>query len=183
MNIREEKKRMRTEISILKRNISPDEKQKESNDVITKIEDDQCFKKSSVILAYWPLDDEPDIRPLINRWEKLKKILLPKILENKLILIEYKGEKNMTAEPKYGVLEPNGSPFLDYDNIDLVILPGIAFDKQGFRLGRGKGYYDRLLPCISNAQKIGTGFSFQLVSKVPCEPHDVELNKIIIALK
>ena len=74
---------------------------------------------------------------------------------------------------KYGAL------FTDYATIDLVIVPGVAFDRDGNRLGRGKGYYDRLLPRIPSAYKVGICFPFQIIEEVPAEPFDIRMDEII----
>ena len=75
--------------------------------------------------------------------------------------------------------EPTGALFTDYATIDLVIVPGVAFDRDGNRLGRGKGYYDRLLPRIPSAYKVGICFPFQIVEEVPAEPFDIRMDEII----
>lgn len=78
-------------------------------------------------------------------------------------------------------MEPVGSlfPQEEYDQIELAIIPGMAFDAMGHRLGRGKGYYDRLLPQLTAAYKIGVCYPFQFVSDVPSEEHDVRMNEVI----
>ncbi len=181
MSIIEEKRRLRKEINMLKSVMQSGDKERECRNVIAQLESDADFKMASVVLAYWSLDDELDVRPLIKKWAGIKKFLLPKIIGKELELIEFKGEEQMVKEPRFGILEPIGKPFTDYGKIDLVIVPGIAFDKQGFRIGHGGGFYDRLLPRLYKAKKIGVGFSFQLVSKVPCEAHDELLDKLVIS--
>ena len=79
----------------------------------------------------------------------------------------------------FGILEPaTGSLFTDYDRIDLAVVPGMAFDRKGNRLGRGKGFYDRLLPLLK-APKAGICFPFQLVEAVPVEPFDTPMDYVI----
>ena len=70
-------------------------------------------------------------------------------------------------------------PAVVKDAIDLIIVPGVGFDRQGNRLGRGKGYYDRLLPRIPSAYKIGICFPFQLVEEIPAEPFDIRMDEIV----
>ena len=80
-------------------------------------------------------------------------------------------------------MEPVGEPFTDYQQIDVALIPGMAFDAQGHRLGRGKGYYDRFLSqsLILNSQlrTIGVCFDFQKVKEVPVGPQDVSVNVVI----
>jgi 5-formyltetrahydrofolate cyclo-ligase len=79
----------------------------------------------------------------------------------------------------FGILEPRGEVFLDYDQVEVAIVPGMAFDKAGHRLGRGKGFYDRLLPRLTQAHKIGVCFPFQYLDEIPCEEHDVVMDEVI----
>ena len=78
----------------------------------------------------------------------------------------------------FGIIESEGQLFTDYSQIDLAIIPGMAFDKEGNRLGRGKGYYDRLLPQL-HCPKIGLCFSFQYFDSIPYEKHDKSMDEII----
>ena len=64
--------------------------------------------------------------------------------------------------------------------MELIIVPGVAFDRHNNRMGRGRGFYDRLLKSTPNAYKVGVGFDFQMVDNVPVEPFDVPMNKVII---
>jgi 5-formyltetrahydrofolate cyclo-ligase len=77
-------------------------------------------------------------------------------------------------------MEPTGPLFApeNYDEIELALIPGMAFDRAGHRLGRGKGYYDRLLPRLK-AQLLGICFPFQLLDEVPAESHDIPVGEII----
>ena len=84
-------------------------------------------------------------------------------------------------------MEPIGEPFTDYAQIDVCLVPGVAFDAAGHRLGRGRGYYDRFLsklyspshfPALSPL-KIGVCFPFQRVAEVPSEPHDILMDEVI----
>ena len=67
----------------------------------------------------------------------------------------------------------------NYDEIQLAIIPGMAFDRAWHRLGRGKGYYDRLLPKLKKAHLLGICFPFQLLDEVPTEPHDVKMQEVL----
>ena len=64
-------------------------------------------------------------------------------------------------------------------SIELVVVPGMAFDKQGHRLGRGKGYYDRLLPKLTNAYKLGVCFPYQYIEEVPTDEHDIRMDEVL----
>lgn len=79
----------------------------------------------------------------------------------------------------FGIMEPQADAFTDYEQIDLILVPGMAFDRHGHRLGRGKGYYDRFLSQAKDCYKIGVCFPFQLVDEVPTDEHDVRMDEII----
>ena len=80
----------------------------------------------------------------------------------------------------YNIMEPTGELFDDYAAIDLAVIPGVAFDREGNRMGRGKGYYDRLLPKLRSTYKIGICLPFQLVEQIPTDEHDVKMDEVII---
>ena len=80
---------------------------------------------------------------------------------------------------RFGIREPgSGSPAISLHRIDLVLVPGLAFDERGNRLGRGRGDYDRLLEGV-RAIKCGVGFDSQLHAEIPVEPHDILLDCIL----
>ena len=79
---------------------------------------------------------------------------------------------------KFGIPEPTTQPYEGH--IDLIIVPAVAFDKEGHRLGRGGGYYDRFLKKYPRATLIGVGYDFQLVEKVPTERHDRKMHRIVL---
>lgn len=90
----------------------------------------------------------------------------------------YTGPTDLKAGP-FGIAEPTGERFTAYEEIDIAVIPGVAFDLAGHRLGHGKGYYDKLLPQLSKAVKAGLCFPFQVVKEVPNEPFDIPMDIII----
>lgn len=99
------------------------------------------------------------------------------VVGNDLELRHYTGPEDLSIGA-YGISEPTGELFTDYEEIDLAIIPGVAFDPSGHRLGRGKGYYDKLLPHIP-ACKVGICFPFQLIEEVPAEAFDICMDTVI----
>ena len=140
------------------------------------------------VMAYWPLPDEVDIRPLINALvAQGTTVLLPKVVDDEhMELCRYASQNDLT-EGAFHIMEPTGAPFADYDKIDVALIPGMAFDAAGHRLGRGKGYYDRFLASFRPSSLIphpsplllGVCFSFQRVAEVPTEEHDICVDEII----
>jgi len=131
------------------------------------------------IMAYWPLPDEVDIRPLIDALvQRGKTVLLPKVLDDEhMELRRYTSPFDLT-EGAFHIMEPIGAPFVDYDQIDVALVPGVAFDAAGHRLGRGKGYYDRFLHDHPYLHTIGVCFPFQRVAEVPTDEHDVCVKEV-----
>lgn len=107
-----------------------------------------------------------------------KMVLLPTVVGDELELHEYLDEKAFSTSPSFDIQESTGPLFTDYAKIDLAIIPGMAFTPQGDRLGRGKGYYDRLLPQLT-CPLIGLAFPFQMVDSIPTEDHDVKMDEVI----
>ena len=105
-------------------------------------------------------------------------MLLPTVVGSNLELHAYTGDTDLTTSADFGIAESTGPLFTDYTNIDLAIIPGMAFTPDGHRLGRGNGYYDRLLPQLS-CKKIGLAFPFQIVDHIPCESHDIKMDMVV----
>ncbi len=136
------------------------------------------FFSAKVVLLYCPLADEVWLdESLFVNWDD-HKVLLPKVVGDDLELRIFDGFDSL-EKGAFGILEPVGEMFTDYDAVDFVVVPGMAFDKAGHRLGRGKGYYDRLLPRLRNAYKIGVCFPFQFFDEIPSEPHDVRMDCVV----
>ena len=133
----------------------------------------------SIIMAYWPLPDEVDLRQLISEMvAQGHTVVLPKVIDDEnMELRRYTSSSDM-AEGAFHIQEPVGEKFTDYEKIDLALIPGMAFDSAGHRLGRGKGYYDRFLAKVPNAYKIGVCFPFQRVAEVPTDEHDIAMDKV-----
>lgn len=140
----------------------------------TQIIDSKC------IMAFFPLWDEIDIKPFISdALSKGKTILLPEVIDGENMQLRRLTADARMTQGALGTSVPAGEVFTDYGAIDTVIVPGVAFDKHCNRMGRGKGYYDRFLPLIKNAYKIGVCFPFQLQENIPHEDHDIIMNEVI----
>jgi len=171
-----EKKKIRKEIRDLKKFVSDEEKQIAGNTVFEKIEAFPEFINARTILIYWAIPDELPTQETIKKWCYKKQMLLPSIDGNRLVLKSYSPTDKLTQK-NLGIWEPDLSE--NYEgNVDLVIVPGIAFDQHKNRLGRGKGYYDRFFKKYKPI-KIGVGFDFQLKDSIPVARHDIKMDKII----
>ena len=178
MNKDDQKKAIRKEIRNIKKNYSFEEKNEMSKIILKKLENDDSFKKSTIIMMYWSMEDEVQTIDFIEKWFSKKRIILPCVDGTNLRLKEYKGYDNLIEGENFGILEPIGEEFKEIDAIDLIIVPGVAFDLNNNRMGRGKAYYDKLLK-LTCSKKIGICFNFQLLKSVPIDQHDVKMDRII----
>ena len=174
-----EKKELRKHIRALKKQLSESERYKQGELIQIKLEQYDEFLKADKILLYWAISDEVPTQAIIKQWYQKKEIYLPVINGDDLKIVKYEGEASLVAGDKYGIPEPSGEEIKDEELIDLVIIPGVAFDNNNNRMGRGAGYYDRILNRLPNARKIGLAFDFQMVDQVPTEAHDIKMDKII----
>lgn len=175
---KEVKKELRTYIRTLK---SQYDLASLSAEICSKVLASAVWQEAGTLLLYYPLPDEVDVRPLIkDAFDRGKRVLLPVVKGEELELYLYEGEASL-REGAFGIMEPTGESLAegDYSEIELALIPGMAFDRAGHRLGRGKGYYDRLLPKLTKARLQGICFPFQLVDEVPAEPHDIPVEEVI----
>ena len=135
------------------------------------------FSDAKCILAYYSFPGEVFTHDFIEKHSEDKTIILPVVQNDILVLREFNGVQNL-KKSKFGILEPVGKDFTDFSKIDLAIIPGKVFDRCLNRIGRGKGYYDRLLPKL-NSYFMGICYSFQLKNEIPVEEHDIPMNCVI----
>lgn len=173
----EEKKKLREIVALRKAQYNEQSLLELSVKVLCHLEETTTFHKAKTILIYHSLKDEVQTHAFIEKWKEEKEILLPIVVGPDLKLRKYTDRKSITKGP-FSIEEPTGEDVSDYDKIDLVIVPGVAFDRHGNRLGRGKGFYDRLLPQIKGL-KMGICFSFQLFSKIPAESFDHKMDAVL----
>lgn len=150
----------------------------QSAEILAALEAHPAFRAAGTVLLYHSLPDEVDTHGFIARWMDRKRLLLP-VVHGDGVLLRQCSNATALAMGRYGIAEPQGQDFTDYAAIGLAVVPGVAFDRQGNRLGRGKGYYDRLLPYLPTAYKIGICFPYQLVNDIPTDAHDIRMDEII----
>ncbi|MGI6086240.1 MAG: 5-formyltetrahydrofolate cyclo-ligase [Acetivibrionales bacterium] len=151
--------------------------------IVGSIKELAAIKFAKLVFSYMPYGKEVDIKPL-NQWvlDQGKKLCIPRVI-NKTEM-EPRIVRNINQgllKNSFGILEPAISHELaDYYEIDLILVPGLAFDKSGNRIGHGNGYYDRFLSrCPKSTLFIGVAFSFQVFDSIPFDKHDVKLHSLI----
>ncbi|NQV08586.1 5-formyltetrahydrofolate cyclo-ligase [Candidatus Woesearchaeota archaeon] len=150
-----------------------------SKEIMKKLFEDEDYKKAKTVMFYVSIDDEVDTHDMIHEALKEKKVCVPKTnLATKTIDAHHIESFNHLRVGSFYILEPENESKVDVSDIDVIIVPGVAFDKKGNRIGRGKGYYDKFLK-DKHSKKIGLAFGFQILDEVPVEEHDVAVDKVI----
>jgi 5,10-methenyltetrahydrofolate synthetase len=178
-NIKAGKKRLRNEIKKIKQKFSTEALKAMGQKVMEKLEKEPQFLEAKIVFIYWSLPDEVPTHEFIERWRDKKLFLLPRIISDHLELRQYTGIESLESSNSYGIREPIGPIFSDFEKIDFAIIPGLAFSTRSARMGRGGGYYDRTLPFLCRAVKWGVAFSFQIMETVPRDNHDINMDKVV----
>ncbi|OAV70599.1 hypothetical protein Barb4_01241 [Bacteroidales bacterium Barb4] len=151
--------------------------------VLNRLEQTALFRRAACVALYHAIRFEPETVGFLAKWADRKTILLPVIMENDLRFYPYTSDHALTTGA-FGIREPLRNTSYDTSAvstvIDLIVVPGIAFDRRCNRLGRGKGYYDRFLSSLpATTPKLGVCFNFQLLDNLPAEPFDIPMDGVI----
>ena len=146
------------------------------------LEQQRIWQEAQAVLLFAPLPEELDVWPLVSAaLASGKQVALPRyaVASSEYIACWVREPEKDVEAGQYGIREPNEhcaiAPLL---RLDFILVPGVAFDLHGRRLGRGRGHYDRVLAAASGTT-CGVAFDEQIVREVPVEPHDVHLNCIL----
>jgi 5-formyltetrahydrofolate cyclo-ligase len=176
------KMQLRREIVRRLTGLTPEQRADGSEKIVLRILESPAWKEAQIVLLFAPWREEPDVWPLVEAGLKAGKLVtLPRMDPGGLTYHarEVKDLEKDIEIGKYGIREPRArweivAPF----RLDLTLVPGVAFDLDGRRLGRGKGYYDRLLADVGGTT-CGVAFDEQIVADIPVAPHDMRLNCIL----
>lgn len=162
-----------------------DERIRKSRIIKKKLFSSDEFKKAKLIMFYVSTDFEVDTKEMIDDALKAgKKIAVPYVVcgEKKMLASLIKNRLTDLVKGPLGIYQPGEKAFtpVDISGIDLLVVPGVAFDRKLCRLGRGLGYYDKFLKQIpEHTPTIGIAFGIQIVENLPCSGHDVPVKKLI----
>lgn len=174
--------KFRQEILKKRKLLSGMEVKKRSEQIINNLTKLSEYKKARSVLFYVSFNNEVETHDIIKRTleNKDKQIIVPFFKDDKGISLSILKDFSDLVEKKFGILEPRPEKIIELrkDRFDLVIIPGIVFDKEGYRIGYGNGYYDRFLSGLKTL-KVGLCYDFQLVEKIPKEKHDIPVDMII----
>lgn len=171
-----DKKTLRQQVRTLKKAHTTGELQRQSEQIMLQLAENPRFLAAQKVMLYASLPDEVQTLSFLETWRHRKTVILPTVVGDDIIPVEL-AENVEFAEGDFHIPEPQNHPY--FGDFDLIVVPGMAFDKAGHRLGRGKGYYDRFLAKHPQVYTIGLCFDFQLLPEVPSEPHDCLINEVI----
>jgi 5-formyltetrahydrofolate cyclo-ligase len=142
----------------------------------------RVWRDAKTVLLFAPMPGEPDIWPLLEEALRHgKSVALPRYerASNRYLACSVAELERDVAPGYYGIREPAPHcPELTSNRLDLILAPGVAFDQQGGRLGRGRGYYDRML-AVMRGIRCGVAFDQQIVPEVPLASHDARMNHVV----
>ena len=172
------KKELRQQIKQLKSMTPVAVRKVEASMVFKTIQKMPIWQRAQHILCYWSLPDELPTHESVQCWlDAGKNIYLPRVKGDDLEIVPYHGPQSLDDNNKFHIGEPVGDA-VSPECLELIIVPAVALDPHRNRLGRGKGFYDRLLSS-TDCPTIGVVCDFQLVDEVPVEPHDRPLDCIV----
>lgn len=178
---REEKKALRHALREAKRSYWTEEyRQSVSERICQQIESFLPFVRSQCVALYCALPDEVDLTPILTAHKQEKQLLIPRVEGDDINFYAYEPDALVTSEG-YKILEPTAlqEEAVDPADIELILVPGVAFDPHGGRMGRGKGYYDRFFVRCPHALRVAVTDSQQIVERIPLDPWDKTMHYVI----
>lgn len=170
------KETIRLRVKSRKSLLSEAERAEAARRVFDRLEQTAPFMMADKILMYHSLPDELSTREFIARWADRKHFFLPRVNGLNLEILPY--DRSRLHLGAFNIEEPDGDDTADISEIELVVVPAVAYDRQGNRIGRGKGYYDRLL-ATSRATTVGVAFACQICDDIEPEDTDVPVHFVI----
>lgn len=178
------KRQIRHSILLQLQRQKEEDRKRKSNVIKRKLFRMNAFKDARVVMFYIALKGEVDTLEMIKAAQRLRKMIVVPVCRKDRIKIRpcILDHRVPLKKGPYGVLEPAIERPVAARNVDLVLVPGVAFDTDGRRLGRGKGFYDRFLRTLTRQTTlIGMAFDFQVLPHVPAEDHDVAMHRVLAA--
>lgn len=170
------KEDIRIRIKARKTLLDNTERNRAADAVFEVLEKTAAFMMADRILLYHSLPDELSTHAFIEKWHRRKQFFLPRVNGLNLEILPY--DRSTLRLGAFHIEEPDGADTVDVKEMDMIVVPAVAYDRRGNRVGRGKGYYDRLLG-NTRATKVGVAYDFQVVDEIDAEPHDVRVDIII----
>ena len=180
--ILEQKKILRKEMRSKRSALTEEDRKIASHKISSRLINDPNYKNSKTIMAYVSMPEEIQLNELFDDAFANKKILaVPLIVGRGTMRPVFLPSMDSLVVGDFGILtvRQDQRSFVEFDDIDCVIVPGAAFDRSGNRLGLGGGYYDRFLKRVPKAKRIALAFNFELCDKIPVAEYDTKMDIII----
>lgn len=178
----EQKKALRKEMRSKRASMSKEDRDIASHNIISNLLNNPIYKSAATIMAYASMPEEIQLNELFdNAFANDKTLAIPLIIGRGTMRPVFLPTVEDLVVGDFGIMtvRQDKRKFVEFDDIDCVIVPGAAFDSKGNRLGLGGGYYDRFLQRVPNAKRVALSFGYQLLETVPAEPHDAKMDIII----
>ena len=175
-----DKKALRREIGAKKRALTPDQIESRSAVLAEKLYETAQYKAARSLYAYLSFNQEVRTNPIIERaWADGKRVAVPKVIGRDMVFIWIDSFDGLAPQGAYNITEPiTDGPVAD-DVTALVLMPGLAFDPAGHRVGYGGGYYDRFLARETGHPLVALCYDFQLLEHLDVEDHDVPVDCVL----
>jgi len=178
------KAQIRSKILLKLKTQKEEDRNRKSKLIRSKLLRNKVFRKAKIVMFYIAFGGEVNTEEMIKEAKKIGKIICVPICrkDKEIMQPAILDDHAELKKGPYGIWEPVTETLVKLEKLDLVVVPGLAFDKKGNRLGRGKGYYDRFLSRLSDkTPSIGLAFDFQILPRVPTTPYDISVKKIIFS--
>lgn len=169
--IRRQKKRARDQML-------PEQVSRLSEQICAQVTASAEFAQASCIFAYFPLGNEADVRPVVREaWRRGKRVAFPKVFGEAMAFFEIR-DFSQLHPGTFGVMEPEETFPAEWED-GLMLVPGVAFDRRGSRMGFGRGYYDRYLAAHPGCIRMGIAYELQVADEIPVEQTDIPLDILV----
>ncbi len=170
-----DKAELRKKMRQMNRSLTAEERARLSAELWGRVEASAAFRAAHTVAFFCSLPDEPDTTTALARWSATKRLVVPRVEGEVMHFYPYRPAQ--MASGSFGIIEPEPSERVSPAEIDLILVPGVAFTRAGDRMGRGKGFYDKYLVQLRpDAVKLGICYPHQFVEELPTEPHDVAVS-------
>ena len=179
-SILEKKTKLRRDLLEKRKTLPQPVQQKKSDLVLKTLLSEEAFANASSVALYFPINGEVDTREIFRKCVELeKKVFFPKTRGSDLVFLRARNIEELTPGTFFIPEPPADAEYARSDELDLVLVPGVAFDLSGNRIGYGKGFYDRFLKDIPRHIRFGLAYRFQVLENVPSHETDVKTGRII----
>lgn len=177
---------LRRDCHHIRAGISPEQVTGSSQAVCTHLSNWPPFQRATTVLSFLAFRNEIDLSQLFERWPS-KRWLVPRVVEGtelapgqKPYLLLHPYAPRRLVRHRFGMLEPESNlPIINPGEVEIVLVPGVAFDRQGGRLGFGGGFYDRLLPLANRSIRVGVTYEQLVLKTIPMEPWDCPVEWLV----